>query len=257
MSTSFQTFELLHKNPSMFLLPNAWDARSAALFQECNYPAVGTSSAAVAEGLGYEDGEQMPFSDYLVVVRRITASVNIPVTIDLEMGYGKTNEEIFSNIQKLLDLGVVGINLEDSTIENGDRRLVNENEFAKKVEFLQTRLATTRQSFFINVRCDTFMLNVPNKSEETSRRIKIYESAGANGLFLPLISQEQDIARVISETKLPLNVMCIPGLQDMATLDQLGVRRLSMGPFLHRKAYAYVHDLARNVIEQKSLQPIL
>ena len=90
MATTFETFKALHHAGKLFILPNAWNAESAVIFQENNYAAVGTSSAAVAAGLGYADGEEMPFSDYLVIIRRILASVKIPVTIDMEMGYGKT-----------------------------------------------------------------------------------------------------------------------------------------------------------------------
>ena len=93
MSTKFQKFKALHHAEELFVLPNAWDARSAIIFQEKQFPAIGTSSAAVANSLGYEDGENMPFADYLFVIKRILASVQIPLTVDMEMGYGETNEQ--------------------------------------------------------------------------------------------------------------------------------------------------------------------
>lgn len=257
MASTFKTFEALHRARQLFILPNAWDAESAIIFQESNYPAVGTSSAAVAASLGYEDGEQMPFEDYLVIIRRIAASVSIPVTIDLEMGYGKANEEIYGNVQRLIEAGVVGINLEDSSIGQGKRSLKDAKAFALTLEFLKKKLTAGRQSLFINVRCDTYLLKVKDKENETSQRIKIYESAGADGLFLPFIQAEQDIARTLKETSLPLNVMCIPGLPEVDQLEKLGVRRLSMGPFLHNKAYARVRELAKKVIEQNNLKSIL
>src|SRR5260221_5919886 len=207
MATKFKTLEALHTARKLFILPNAWDAESAIIFQESNYPAVGTSSAAVAAGLGYEDGEQMPFADYLVIIRRIAASVNIPVTIDLEMGYGYTKDEVYVNTQRLIEAGVVGINIEDSSITNGKRTLKDAKEFAQILEFIKKKLTTERQSLFINVRCDTYLLKVKDKENETTKRLKIYEAAGADGIFLPFISEEQDIARALSETQLPLNVM--------------------------------------------------
>lgn len=257
MTSKFKSFEALHKARKLFILPNAWDAESAIIFQESSYPAVGTSSAAVAASLGYEDGEQIPFADYLVIIRRIAASVSIPVTIDLEMGYGKNKEEVYTNVQQLIEAGVAGINLEDSSMAQGKRTLKDAKDFALTLEFLKMKLSAERQSLFINVRCDTYLLKVKDKENETSHRLKIYESAGADGIFLPFIQEEQDIKRALSETQLPLNVMCIPGLPEIDKLEKLGVRRLSMGPFLHNKAYARVRDLAKKVIEQNNLKSII
>jgi len=257
MVSKFKTFEALHTARKLFILPNSWDAESAIIFQESNYPAVGTSSAAVAASLGYEDGERMPFADYLVIIRRIAASLNIPVTIDLEMGYGKTKEEVYANVQKLIEVGVVGINIEDSSIANGKRTLKDTKEFAQTLEFVKKKLVAERQSLFINVRCDSYLLKVKDSQNETAQRIKVFESVGVDGIFLPFISEEQDIERVLHETRLPLNVMCIPGLPEIDKLNQLGVTRLSMGPFLHNKTYARVRELAKKVIEQKSIKSIL
>lgn len=256
MASKFETFKELH-NGKFFILPNAWDAQSAIIFQESNYKAVGTSSAAVAASLGYQDGEAMPFYEYLLVAKRIAASVKLPVTIDIEMGYGKTVEEVYSNLQKLIEVGVVGINIEDSTINNGVRTLKDPKEFARMMERLKTQLTNAHESLFINVRCDTFLLGVDNKQKETAQRLKSYESAGADGIFLPFISDENDIKEVTSSTKLPLNVMVIPGLPALDKLSDLGVKRVSMGPFLHSATYKKAKELAKEVIESNSVKSIL
>src|ERR1044071_7327272 len=114
MASKFETFKKLHTGGDLFILPNAWSAESAMLLEQCNYPAVGTSSAAVAAGLGYSDGEGMPFEDYFFIIRRIAASVAIPVTIDMEMGYGKIDAAIYDNLRMLIEVGIAGINIEDS-----------------------------------------------------------------------------------------------------------------------------------------------
>src|ERR1041384_5945478 len=114
MATAFQQFKQLHHSSALFLLPNIWDAKSAQILEKENYAAIATSSAAVANALGYQDGEDMPFEDYLFIIKRILAVVKIPLTIDMEMGYGKINEEIYANCRTLAKLGVAGINLEDS-----------------------------------------------------------------------------------------------------------------------------------------------
>src|SRR6185436_10966185 len=146
-----QTFNALHHAEKLFVLPNIWDARSALLVENEKFSAVATSSAAVAEGLGYEDGEEMPFSDYLFVVKRILSTVKIPLTVDIEMGYGKNKEEIYGNLQRLVELGVAGINIEDSTMDHSTRSLRDANEFAKMIEYLKSRLEAQKEELFINV----------------------------------------------------------------------------------------------------------
>lgn len=257
MSTNFQKFKNLHTAGSIFVLPNAWDAKSATIFEETGYSAVGTSSSAVAGSLGYADGEGMPFESYLFVIKRILASVKVPVTVDLEMGYGKTNEAIFDNISRLIELGVVGINIEDSVIDNSKRSLGDANIFADRIAYISSKLSANNLSIFINIRCDTYLLNVEKKQKETLQRLKLYEKTGASGIFLPCITDEADIAEAVDNTLLAVNVMCIPGISDFATLNKLGVKRASMGPFLFHKTYGYTSELAKNVINQNHFAPIL
>jgi len=247
MSSVFSTFKALHQSPGLFVLPNAWDAKSAVLLQAQNFKAIATSSAAVAGSLGYDDGQQMPFYDYLFVIRRILSMVQVPVSIDIEMGYGNTDEEIADNILRLADLGVAGINLEDSTIGANGRVLKDAEVFAGTLENIKTKLATKKRELFINVRCDTYILTVANKQEETKRRLKIYEAAGADGIFLPCIASEDDIAETTNNTSLPLNVMCIPGLPGFDILQRLGVKRVSMGPFMFNKVYDTIPHLSNKI----------
>jgi 2-methylisocitrate lyase-like PEP mutase family enzyme len=257
MSSQFQKFKSLHQSDKLFVLPNAWDPKSAQMFQEKNYPAVATSSAAVANSLGYEDGEGMPFQDYFFVIKRILSSVKIPLTVDLEMGYGETKEQIFGNVQKIAELGVVGINIEDSVIKNSKRSLQNAEVFARTIDYLKNSLVASGLNVFINVRCDTYILGLENKQEETVNRLKIYSKTGADGIFLPCIVNEGDIAQAIANTKLPLNVMCLPGLPDFAVLNRLGVKRVSMGPFMFQKVYAAIGQLSQAIVKADNFSAIL
>ncbi|MBN9386367.1 MAG: isocitrate lyase/phosphoenolpyruvate mutase family protein [Chitinophagaceae bacterium] len=257
MSSKFQQFKDLHKSADLFVLPNAWNVASALLFQANGFPAIATSSAAVAGSLGYEDGEQMPFSEYLFIIRRIVSSVQAPVSVDIEMGYGNSTEAIYGNIMQLIDLGVVGINIEDSIIQGGERTLKEAALFARTIEFLRNKLASDGYDLFINIRCDTFILNVADKLDETLRRLKIYDTTGADGIFLPCIAAEEDITAVVHNTTLPLNVMAIPGLPGFDTLQQLGVRRVSMGNFLYDKTYAVADKLVHEVISNRNFLSIL
>jgi len=249
MSSNYQTFKHLHHTDELLVLPNAWDAHSAVCFQEQGFPAVATSSAAVAQSLGYTDGENMPFEEYLFVIRRILASIRIPFSVDLEMGYGSSAEEIAENIRKLIDLGVAGINIEDSMITGSRRTLKDARSFAHTLDQIRNMLWS--KELFINVRCDTYILDVDNMQEETRRRLHLYETAGADGIFIPCIAQEKDIIDAISNTHLPLNVMYIPGLPDLGTLGALGVHRLSMGPFFFSKAYEQIDTLTKHLFTNK------
>jgi 2-methylisocitrate lyase-like PEP mutase family enzyme len=257
MSSKFKQFKDLHGGKDLFILPNAWDAKSALLFKEKNFPAIGTSSAAVAAALGYEDGERMPFNHYLFVIERICASVQVPVTVDIEMGYGKTNQTITDNILKLRELGIAGVNIEDSEIVNSKRSLKDALEFAKTIEHIKNTLMSKNLDLFVNIRCDTYILHVKDKHKETEKRLKLYETSGADGVFLPCISNGKDISEAVSHTSLPLNVMCFPGLPDFDTLNKLGVKRVSMGPFLFNKIYKKAAELSQKVIEKKDVSPIL
>jgi 2-methylisocitrate lyase-like PEP mutase family enzyme len=257
MSQNFKKLKALHQSDSLFLLPNIWNAKSALLFQELKFPAIATSSMAVANSLGYEDGENMSFSEYLFVIKRISSSIQIPLSVDMEMGYGSTNEKIYANIQKLIGLGVAGINIEDSALARSGRVLKNAKTHAKTIEQIKNKLSADGLDLFINIRCDTYILNVKGKLQETIIRLKTYESTGADGIFLPGIFKEKDILTAARHTRLPLNVMCVAGLPDFDTLNRLGVKRVSMGPFMFDKIYSNIAVYAKAFSEDKSIEGLL
>jgi 2-methylisocitrate lyase-like PEP mutase family enzyme len=257
MKSTFEEFNTLHQVKELFVLPNAWDARSAVILQQLGFKAIGTSSAAVASALGFDDGEHMSFDEYLMIIKRIAASVKIPLTVDMEMGYGPNASAIYVNIQKLIDAGVAGINLEDSVITNSKRTLGSADAFAKTIQYIKDNLQRAGKALFVNVRSDTYLLNTNDARNESTRRARLYESAGADGLFLPVISREDDIEAAVGASRLPLNVMCIPGLPDFSKLESLGVRRASMGPFLQMKTYGHAQQLASKVISDGNFQSIL
>jgi 2-methylisocitrate lyase-like PEP mutase family enzyme len=257
MPSLFDQFNGLHHAANLFVLPNAWNPKSARLLQDNHFAAIATSSAAVANSLGYADGEEMPLDEYLYMIKRIVSSVTIPVSVDIEMGYGSTDDAIYANIQQLVDLGVVGINIEDSIIHKTRRTLKEANAFARTIDYLRNKLTAHHADLFINVRCDTFILGVENTLPETLQRLSLYEAAGANGIFLPCIANEEDISTVVSHTQLPLNIMCIPGLPDFDTLHNWGVQRVSMGPFLFNKVYDQVNQLAQATLTANSFAPLL
>lgn len=254
--TNYQAFKALHFNQELFVLPNAWNAESARLLSKSEFKAIATSSAAVAAGLGYDDGEQMPFADYLFMVKRILSVITLPLTVDIEMGYGTTSKEIYSTISALADVGVVGINMEDSHFKP-KRILQDADAFAKKLSGVKDELDKNHVAVFVNVRSDTYLLGVNDKEKETIKRAKLYESAGADGLFLPCIVADADIASAASSTKLPINVMCFPGLSDFKKLSALGVKRLSLGGFLFDAVYNQVKVLSEKVLQDKTINALV
>ena len=133
--SNYQIFKQLHHNKEPLLLPNAWDAKSSKTFQESGFQAVATSSAALANALGYEDGEQLPFDELLFIVQRICQSTKLLVSVDIEGGYSRSPSKICEHIERLSQLGVVGINFEDSIID-GQRKLLDPSSFSKTRSFM-------------------------------------------------------------------------------------------------------------------------
>lgn len=254
--TAFKKFKELHAS-ELFLLPNAWDARSARAFQECGFPAVATSSAAVANSLGFDDGEKMSFQDYLFVVRRILSSINIPLTVDIETGYGHSDEDIANNLLQLAELGVAGINIEDSIIKGSERSLKDPIIFARTIDHIKKKLRSRNLDLFINLRCDSHLLNVDNKQQETISRVRIYNQSGGDGIFVPFLRNESDIIEVIANSDLPLNVMCVPDLPDLDALNKLGVKRVTMGPFMFQRVYSDISALTKAIVSSRTFSVLL
>ena len=230
--------------------------QSAKICEKLNFQAIGTSSAAIAHSLGYEDGEQVPFLDLLFVVERIIKNVTLPLSVDLEFGYGKTATEITNNIKALHKLGVVGINIEDSLIENGVRKLNDSSQFSNLLKEVKAILIENEISLFINVRCDAFLLNIQNALQVALERIIKYEQAGADGIFLPCITQESDISKIILQIKRPLNVICMPELPNFEKLQKLGVKRISAGNFLNNFAYTSLEKMTSKILTEQSFNAL-
>lgn len=241
--TTYEHFKQLHNQPEPLLLGNSWNAHSAQLFEKMGFKAVATSSAAVANAMGYEDGEKIPFSQLLLIAETIGSKVKLPLTVDLETGYGKDETEIVDNIEKLSAAGVVGINIEDS-VRGSSREIVPVADFSRKLEKIRSGLTQRNINLFINARTDGFLLGLPDPVAETKVRMEAYKQAGADGIFAPCIVKEEDIRQVAEATTLPLNVMAMPGLPAFDKLATLGVKRISMGNGL----YSYMHKQLEKTI---------
>lgn len=252
MSSNFERFKALHHQQEPLLLGNVWDVQSAIILEKLGIKAIGTSSAAAAGTLGYNDGEDMPFEEYFFLIKRIRASTSIPLSVDLEGGYGDTEDVIVENIQRLHELGVAGINIEDSVVDEKGRHIVDTRSFAQKMGNISGRLRGLGIDIFINLRSDAFLLGLPDAAKEAVQRIKAYEHTGVHSIFLPCITAEDDIKAAVAATQLPVSVMCMPGLPDFKTLQSLGIKRISMGNFVHGVLYKKMEEMARGIISEGS-----
>jgi 2-methylisocitrate lyase-like PEP mutase family enzyme len=214
----------------MLVLPNAWDAASARIFEAAGFAAVGTTSAGVANALGYPDGQRIPRDEMLFAVRRIAQTVSIPVTADIEAGFGSTPEEVADTVRQILEAGAVGINLEDG-VKGGESRLL---PVAQQVERIRAVRAAAEQlgvPLVINARTDAYLvpLEAEKRFDETVQRAISYLDAGADCAFSIMVKDADTIARLVQAINGPVNILALPGVPSVAELGWLGVRRVSMG----------------------------
>jgi 2-methylisocitrate lyase-like PEP mutase family enzyme len=253
--TTFETFRQLHYNETPLLIGNVWDVTSAKVFERCGYRAIATSSAAVARSWGYEDGENIPFDLLLKVVERIISNTNIPFSVDMEGGYSRDISKIIQNIEKLYELGVVGINIEDSV--KGEKPYMQSiNNFQKIISSITNHLEQKNIKMFVNARTDAFVRKLPSPITETLKRIKVYEDAGANGIFVPLISDKKEIKEVVSATMLPVNVFSTPQLPTFKELTELGVKRISMASSAHGATAKSLEKIIQTILEDQSFKSL-
>lgn len=236
------------------LLGNVWDVQSALSCQKLKFKAIGTSSAAVAGSLGFEDGEDLPFTDLLAVVKAIRARVDLPLTVDIEGGYARDVVDIISNIKALVDLGVVGINIEDSVVEGDGRRMLPVDEFSQIIGEIKAEIGN---DVFLNARIDAYIMDIEEPFEVTVERVEKYTAVGADGIFVPCIIDVSEIKRLVDMCGLPLNVMCIPDLPDFIVLKKLGVKRVSMGPTGYNMMVKYFEQKLGEVVVGQSFKAML
>ena len=205
--------------------------------------------------MGYEDGENISFSELNYLVKRIISNTKLPLTVDLESGYSRESSEIATHIKELAGLGVVGINIEDSIV-NKEHTLLNAQEFAKIISTIKRKLKNDNIDIFLNVRTDVFLLGHSNAVDETKKRMQLFEETGADGIFIPCIEKEDDIKKITESTKLPINVMCMPNLPNFEKLKRLGVKRISMGNFLFDYMNNSFERTLSEVVNSQSFNPI-
>ncbi len=235
--TKAETLRALHREPEVLVLPNAWDCASARIFEELGFPAIATTSAGVSFSLGYPDGQHIPAKEMLAAVSRIARCVDVPVTADLEGGYG----DIAETAAALIESGAVGLNLED-ILGHGPESLASIDEQV-------SRIAAVRRTgdVVINARTDVLLMKIGDEATRFLRateRLKAYRDAGADCLFIPGIATEDLIARFVDALQFPINVLAVAGTPPVARLKALGVARVSVGSGMMRSAMGHTRRIA-------------
>lgn len=228
----------LHIKGDPLILFNIWDAGSAKVLQDIGAKAVATGSWSVAAAHGYGDGEKLPFELALANLRRIIASVDLPVTIDLEGGYGHSPAQVQESVAQVIEAGAVGVNFEDQVV--GGEGLYTIEDQCARIRAARTAAERASIPLFINARTDVFLKSNhadhdDHHLEETLRRASAYAEAGASGLFAPGLRDAQRIQKLCELSPLPVNIMVLPDTPSPKQMASLGVARISYGPIPYRQ----------------------
>ncbi|MBM6580764.1 isocitrate lyase/phosphoenolpyruvate mutase family protein [Microvirga sp. BT689] len=245
--TKAQTFKALHVPGRPIILFNAWDAGSAKAVTASGAKAIATGSWSVAAAHGFDDGEHMPFDLALSNLERIVTATGLPVTIDLESGYGTTPEDVGATVARALQVGAIGCNLEDSSRETGPLRMAADQ--ASRLKSARNAAERLGIPAFLNARTDVFLAASSDMHEglveEALQRARTYADAGADGLFVPGLVDEKLIARVVEGSPLPVNIMASASAPSAVRLAELGVARISHGPGPYRMMMKALESAAR------------
>ncbi|USK29128.1 isocitrate lyase/phosphoenolpyruvate mutase family protein [Bacillus sp. CMF21] len=241
------TFNELHSTEDLLFLGNAWDQLSALALEKAGFKAIGTTSFGIARSLGFTDGENIDFDSHLKIIKRIADSVKIPVSADIEAGYGEDMDTIVSNVLRTADAGVAGINIEDSLKKQMGLKEVEQH--SRLLSKMRTELDRAGfEGFYINARIDTY-LQKEHPLLETIDRAKAYAESGASGIFVPGLSADEEIKEIVFHVNAPLNILSLPGLTNGTKLKELGVKRFSFGNALSDKMISLLEMNAAHLLE--------
>src|SRR5690625_663796 len=249
-------FHELHQRDDLFILPNAWDVISAKMFEECGFKAIGTTSAGIAVSKGYPDGEAIPLDEMIKAIQNIANAVQVPVSADIESGYGETVDEVLHTVKKVVQAGAIGINLEDGT---GD---TNEHLFdltlqVEKIKAIKQLREDTNMPLFINARTDTYWLNIKDPAQrlqETIKRAQAFEQAGADCIFVPGLEDIDIIQRLRREITCPINLLVSPNLPSTQKLSNIGIERISCGSAPFRSTVTLIKQMSEEMLQKGSFK---
>jgi 2-methylisocitrate lyase-like PEP mutase family enzyme len=252
-------FRKMHQSPPALLVPNAWDAVSARLFEESGFRAVATTSGGLAWALGYPDGEGAPWVEVVAATRRIVRVVNVPVSADIEAGFGVTPTDILSNVREMIAAGVVGINIEDSDLRaKGTLRPIE--DAVERVRAARCAANESGVPLLQNARTYVFHHNVGEANDrlaEAYERARAYLKAGADCIFLFGHPELEVVAEMAKSIKAPINIVGRAGMPGMVELERLGVARVSTASGPSMVALSAVRNIARALFETRQFDSLI
>ncbi|AHF14744.1 carboxyphosphonoenolpyruvate phosphonomutase [Niabella soli DSM 19437] len=238
------------------MLLNSWDTGSSKLIEACGYKAIATTSMGIAAALGYPDCQVLQLSELLNVITGIVKGVQVPVTVDIEAGYGNTLDEIIDSVTRIIATGIVGINIEDSIDLNPV--LIDELEFCERIAAIRSLSDSLGIHLVINARTDSFYTSPGSPKEklaESIRRGNMYREAGADCIFVQPVWEKETIATLVKEINAPVNILANPTIgaglpPSVRELQDLGVARLSLGSSVMKATLALIKKIAIELSQQ-------
>ena len=224
-------FRALHHSGKVLVLPNVWDVASARIIEEAGFPAIATTSAGIAFSLGYPDGQKISRLEMLARVARIARAVQLPVTGDVEAGYGDRPEDAAQTAREVIEAGAVGMNFEDGT-EDPQHPLSDLPLQLERIHAIREAALKSRVLLVLNARTDVYLAQVgppETRYDHALRRLRAFRDAGADCVFAPGLRDAETIARLVKDIQCPLNILAGPGSPSVHELEKLGVARVSLG----------------------------
>jgi 2-methylisocitrate lyase-like PEP mutase family enzyme len=241
-----RAFRALHEGPAILVLPNAWDVISARVYEDAGFPAVATSSAGLANSLGYADGNVLDVDLHIATLERLVRALDVPLSADVESGYAADTSSLADFVARLAATGVAGYNLED--VRNADELF--------ELDDARERVRAAREAapdVFLNARTDVYLAQIGPEStrfERTVERLHAFAEAGADGVFVPGVADAETIGKLAAAAPLPLNVLAGPAIPDAAGLQRLGVRRVSVGSWAMRRTLGVLRGIAHELRDE-------
>jgi len=242
-------FRSLHSGSPILVLPNAWDAASARIFEQAGFPAIATTSSGVAASLGYADGQRISRDMMVEATERIVKAVNCPVSADIEAGYGDSIEEVLQTVRAIINAGAVGINIEDST-RGRDKSLVEVSVQVEMLRAIREMVQSIDMPLVINARTDVFLLAIgdpASRLEQAVLRGTAYRQAGADCIFPIGLSDASTIAGLVQAINGPINILAGGATPSIPELTQLGVARVSFASGPMRAVLGYLRLIANEL----------
>lgn len=258
-----ELFLKYHQDKEILVLLNSWDIGSSKLIEACGYKAIATTSMGIAASLGYPDCQVIQLSEMIDAITKIVNNVQVPVTVDIEAGYGNNLNEIVESLKKIIATGIVGINIEDSI--NLNPILIDEMEFCERISAIRALSVSLGFHLVINARTDSFYTKKGSPQENLSESIKRgnkYHEAGADCIFVQPVWDKETISTLVKEINAPINILSNPssgaGLPpSVRELQDLGVARLSFGSSLMKATLALIKKFADELHEKGTYNILL